>query len=437
MPLSFSIIDEFLKDNGEALSDKTLARRGRRRVFGDLYRRLGDSIRAADAFESEFSSYVNDKVVAATGFDELMRLHRLASTEIRDYFLEEESVVDVHDLFRMVRDGITIRVLQLVEDEMERDGYGRPPTGYVWVGLGSEGRDEQTMVTDQDNMIIFGEDVKEGSFNEYLREECDEYLRGTGTADGFEKVAARDVIAFYYKVFAEKTVDRLYDVGFDKCTGNVMPSNQKWRGSLRDWRERLEQRFFFERGIFEPLDVVIMSDARFIAGSRPMLGDLLRPFFRALTDHKNVMKDFIQAAVLMPTALSFFGNFKVEKNGDRKGMLNLKLHGWAPLILAVRMLALSNGVFEPNTLRRIRLLREMNAIKKDMEMDLVDAYLVFVKFRIMNQVNIKDVEDHAALNYLKPDMLGAQEQERLRKAMRAVEALQKYIQTVLLFGQAV
>jgi signal-transduction protein with cAMP-binding, CBS, and nucleotidyltransferase domain len=78
----------------------------------------------------------------------------------------------------------------------------------------------------------------------------------------------------------------------------------------------------------------------------------------------------------------------------------------------------------------------MNVIKKDMENDLIDAYLTFVRLRIMNQIRYKE-DSGKDTNYLKPDLLGPEEQEKLRKAMKAVEALQKYMQEVLLFGQPI
>ena len=56
------------------------------------------------------------------------------------------------------------------------------------------------------------------------------------------------------------------------------------------------------------------------------------------------MKELTQSAVLMPTALGFFGRFKVEGEGENKGKLNIKLHGWAPLIMSVRALALAEGI---------------------------------------------------------------------------------------------
>ncbi|HEY3277331.1 MAG TPA: DUF294 nucleotidyltransferase-like domain-containing protein [Syntrophorhabdaceae bacterium] len=439
MPLNFAIVDSFLKEKGEVMRDKTLLRHERSRILGELRDRLEGSLREQEAFEAEFNSLVAERIRKAAGVEDLFTLHQKAIAGVGKYFLEEDNVVDVHDLFRIVRDRITERVLLLVEEEMELQGYGPRPCPYGWIGLGSEGRDEQTLVTDQDNMLIYGEEAdEEGPLQPHLVERFHEYRKDMGIDDGFEKKeTSKAVIDFYYKIFSEKAVERLHEVGFEKCSGNVMPSNPKWRGSLKDWRQRLDQRLTFERGDFDGLDVIILTDARYLAGDRALLHELLGGFFPRLTGNKHMMKDFIESAVLMPTALSFFGKFKVQNTGDHKDMLNLKLHGWAPLILAVRMLALSNSIFEPNTLKRIRGLRAGNMIKKEMESDLIEAYLTFVKFRIMNQLTSGKRENHMDLSFMRPDMLGPHEQEKLRKAMRAVEALQKYIQSVLLFGQAI
>jgi signal-transduction protein with cAMP-binding, CBS, and nucleotidyltransferase domain len=133
----------------------------------------------------------------------------------------------------------------------------------------------------------------------------------------------------------------------------------------------------------------------------------------------------------MPTALGFFGKFKVEGEGENKGKFNIKLHGWAPLILSVRALALAEGLYETNTLKRITRLREANVIKRDMSEELIDAYLLFVTFRVMNQIEQPEV----SANHINPDALDAEEAGRLRRGMRVVESFQKYLNEILLFGQ--
>jgi signal-transduction protein with cAMP-binding, CBS, and nucleotidyltransferase domain len=231
-------------------------------------------------------------------------------------------------------------------------------------------------------------------------------------------------------------VERLHEVGFEKCKGGVMPSNEKWRGSIDQFRDRLIQRITYEKGIFETLDIIILTDARPIYGDKNLLNSFRQEFFKILIDNKAVMKDLYESAVLMPTALSFFGNFKTEKSGEHKDMINIKLLGWAPLILAVRMVAITNEIFETNTLKRVKLLREKNVIRREMEADLIDAYLIFVKFRLQSQSNNKD-SNQANMNFLFPRNLSDDEQSKLRKAMRTVESFQKFIQERLLFGQPI
>jgi CBS domain-containing protein len=411
MPLTFSIVENFVSDYRETMKDKGLLRQERYRILAGLRDQLQSSIKDYEEFESELASLVMYKVKKAAVYEELSECHARAVVGIENFFLEEDTVTDVHDLFRIVRDAITIRTLKLVEKELKRDGLGDPPAEYIWAGLGSEGRDEQTMLTDQDNMVIYGE-VNDGG-------------------------ATTENIDRYFLEFSNRVVERLNNVGFEKCKGGVMPSSEKWRGSLNAWKKRIEDRITYGKGIFESLDIIILTDARYIYGRKSLLDDLLSYFFEFLRENKHVMKDFIETAALMPTALSFFNNFKVDKDGEYKDTFNIKLTGWAPLILSVRMLAINNGILEVNTLKRIKSLRAMNVIKKEMENDLIDAYLTFVRFRIMNQINsrVDGNNTPGAANHINPDALRPDEQEKIRKSMKSVEALQKYIQEVLLFGQ--
>jgi CBS domain-containing protein len=400
MPLNFSIVERFTSEYQEAMRGKTLLRHDRYHMLSALRQRLYQAMRDYETFEAELSSMIKSIEVAQT-YEELGEHHQRSVAGVKNYFLEEQTIVDVHDLFGLIRDAITARVLLLVEQEMEGEGLNRPDENYTWVGLGSEGRNEQTFVTDQDNMLI--------------------YETGTG-----------EVTALYYKELSERVVERLHLVGFSKCKGGIMPSNEKWRGSIDDYEQRIRETLTEDKKRLELLDLIILSDARHIHGEKRILETFLQRFQTMLRENRAVMKELIQSAVLMPTALGFFGRFKVEAEGENKGKLNIKLHGWAPLIMSVRALALAEGVAETNTLKRIRRLREMNLIKREMEDELIDAYFLFVKVRVMNQINEPDAAD---ANHINPDALDSDGAGRLRKGMRVVESFQKYINEILLFGQ--
>lgn len=433
MPLNFSIIESFINEHQEDMKNKAMLRHDRYRILSELGETLQTVLKDYEVFETELNALVIETIHSATSYETLLECHERAVSGVENFFLEEDTIVDVHNLFRIIRDRIANRVLDLVEEEMVEEGLGKPPVEYVWAGLGSEGRDEQTMVTDQDNMLIWNE--RDDDFaSPALREQCARMLSGDGPPISPESLEPKTLLDGYFEIFARKASDRLNEVGFEKCKGGVMPVNARWRGSVSNWKKRIDERITYNRGIFEPLDIIILTDARAVKGNKTLLAGFLEYFFAMLTNSKHVMKEFVQSAVLMPSALTFFGGFKVEKEGEHKDRFNIKVMGWSPLILSVRMLSLSNGIFETNTLKRIGILRERNIIRKDMENSLIDAYFTFVRYRIINQINSRD-EGGKSSNFLRPDMLGPDEQERLRRAMKSVEAFQKLIQETLLFGQ--
>jgi signal-transduction protein with cAMP-binding, CBS, and nucleotidyltransferase domain len=403
--LNFSIVDRFVSEYGEVMHDRTLLRHDRYDILVSLRQTLWEALRDAERFEAELHRML-DSIDGAKDFDVLRKYHATSVEGVKIYFEEEQTVADVHDLFRIVRDRLTSRVLTLVEEEMAASGFGRPPSDYCWIGLGSEGRDEQTFRTDQDNMLVY-----EG--------------RGAGSGDGPCSPER------YYEEFSNRVMERLSTVGFEKCKGGTMPSNEKWRGSVEDWKERIEKTLQGSE-LLELLDLIIMTDARVMHGDRRLFDAVLERFFALLKENRHIMKEITEAAVAMPTALGFFGKFRLETEGDHKGMFNLKVLGWSPLIMSVRALALAEGLYETNTLKRIKRLREMNVVKKETASDLIEAYLLFARFRIMSQIG---QEGGDGQNYIDPARLAGEESGKLRKAMKTVEAFQKYLHEVVLFGE--
>lgn len=429
MALDLAGVETFVSEHREEMGNKVLTRHDRYRILTGLREQLDKSLHGYEASEARISAIVQ-AIEAAESYDILKELHKQAVAEVKSYFLQESAVVDVHDMFCSFRDAITSRVLTLVEGEMVNDGYGPVPVEYCWAGLGSEGRNEQTFVTDQDNLIVYSERVADDFDVDRLQTACSEYYRSRG--GNRNKIGRKESLDCYFALFAEKVVERLDFVGFNRCKGGIMPVNEKWRGSLADWEKRLEETLAMAKESFELLDLIILIDARSIKGSVNLFTGITKKLFALLRENQAIMKELTQSAVLMPTALGFLGRFKLETSGENKGKFNIKLFGWSPLIMSVRILALRQGLNETNTLKRIKRLREMNIITRDVEGDLTEAYLVFVKFRLMNQIESGGEGD---LSYVSPEMLGAEDASRLRRAMRSIEGFQKYVNELLLFGQ--
>src|ERR1039457_1746877 len=146
--------------------------------------------------------------IASTGlFEELHAIHADLNSLEMENFIRVQSVSALHQSCTEYRDLLVRRVLDLVQQELS--GLGKePPVPFALVSMGSDGRGEQTLITDQDHLIVYGD---EGG------QEADDYFRE----------------------FADLLVERLAEIGCKKCTGDIMPSNPTWRGSYSQWRKKL------------------------------------------------------------------------------------------------------------------------------------------------------------------------------------------------------
>ena len=297
------------------------------------------------------------------------------------------------------RDLIATRTMALVESEMIQNGQGPSPLPYALISMGSDGRQEQTLITDQDYLIIYGNG-------------------GTEVEDT------------YFATFSHLLVERLAEVGFKKCTGDIMPSNPTWRGSVQQWSRRILAivRYEFDEYAKNMMDLIVLSDARYVAGERGMadaLVELIRDFER---NYFQVIWGMAKAATEMQVGLGWFGRLWTDRKGEHQGQFNVKLLGWAPLVMNVRILAVNSGVLETNTLRRIDRLEEARSLSPESAEGLREAYLLLTRHRILLQIRaLRGLQDNSY--YLDPKTLTVKQVEAMRSALRRIEELQKIIHT--------
>jgi signal-transduction protein with cAMP-binding, CBS, and nucleotidyltransferase domain len=311
-------------------------------------------------------------------------------------FLKVHSVTTLHASCTEYRDILAGRTLKLVEQELEGSGKGSPPVQYALISMGSDGREEQTLITDQDYLIVY--------------EDADEQ------AD------------LYFREFSELLVERLADIGFKKCTGDIMPSNPTWRGSYTQWKKKLLSivRYEYEDYGKNLMDLIVLSDARYVAGNQPLANDLIELIRGLEQDYFQVLWGMAKAATEMKLALGFLKRLWTEGAGDHKGELNLKLLAWAPLVMNVRILSINQGIPATSTLRRIELLEKEGSFSRNTAAGLSDAYHILTRYRIMLQIKvIKGIQKDSY--YLNPYELPSDERERIRHSLLLIEDLQKII----------
>ena len=314
-------------------------------------------------------------------------------------FLLIPSVNELHRSCTHYRDLLSYRVLYTVLADMDAAGLVRPTVPFSLISMGSDGREEQTLITDQDNLIVYGD--------------------GGGTeADS------------YFTEFSARLVDRLEEAGFKRCTGGIMPTNQTWRGSFSQWRKRLFAivRYEVEDIGKNIMDLIVMSDARYVAGDQQLASELIDMIRSMERDYFQVLWGMAKAATEMQLALGFMKRIWTEGAGEHKGEFNVKLLAWAPLVMNVRILAINQSIPATSTLERISLLEVEGSFSSSFARDLVDAYHILTRQRILIQIRaLKGIQSDSY--YLNPYLLTTAEREQIRHAMIKIEELQKIIHT--------
>jgi signal-transduction protein with cAMP-binding, CBS, and nucleotidyltransferase domain len=341
-----------------------------------------------------------EQLVAAIGQSEgpqLKIIHDSLNQIEMERFLLIPSVNGLHRSCTKYRDLLSLRVLDTVISGMDAAGFVHPQVPFALISMGSDGREEQTLITDQDNLLVYGDGGGEEADN-------------------------------YFIEFAARLVDRLEEAGFKRCTGDIMPTNQTWRGSFSQWRKRLFSivRYEVEDIGKNTMDLIVLSDARYVGGDQRLAAELIEMIRDMERDYFQVLWGMAKAATEMKLALGFMKRIWTEGTGEHKGEFNVKLMAWAPLVMNVRILAINQSIPATSTLERISLLEAEGSFSSSFANELIDAYHTLTRQRILIQIKaIKGIQNDS--HYLNPYQLPTAEREQIRHAMMKIEELQKII----------
>ncbi len=289
-----------------------------------------------------------------------------------------------------INDRVIIKVLQFAEAKL-----GAPPASYCWVVLGSEGRREQTFKTDQDNALIFAD-------------------------------SASDSTREYFTQLAAFVQDALSVCGYPLCTGNYMASNPRWNQPLNVWMNYFEA-WITGAALHDTEDALLFFDMRPVAGDFSLYQTLFTRIRELLKDagmFKSVLA-FVSTTHKPP--LGFFRNFVLERSGEHKDQLDLKLYGTGPIANAARLLALDTGVQHTNTVDRLSALSIAPENDPTILRDLQEAFEFLTLLRLDSQ--LRQVRDGEPLsNYVNPESLTQLQRSLLKEAFRTVTRAQAFIE---------
>ena len=288
-----------------------------------------------------------------------------------------------------IADTATRRLLALAEEKL-----GKPPVPYLWLACGSQGRQEQTGVSDQDNCLFLDDAVTEADMA-------------------------------YFTDLANFVCDGLNECGYVYCPGDMMATNPKWCQPVRVWKE------YFSGWIRKPDPMAqmlasVMFDLRPIGGTRSLFEDLQEDTLKAANANSIFVAHMIGNSLKHTPPLGLLRGFATIRSGEHKNTLDLKHNGVVPVVDLGRVYALQGKLVAVNTRARLEEAATAGVLSASGARDLLDAYDLIAETRLLHQSRqVKRGE--APDNYLELTELSDFERSHLRNAFVVVKSLQSAV----------
>lgn len=285
-----------------------------------------------------------------------------------------------------IADVVTRRLLAQAEEK-----FGPAPARYVWLACGSQGRQEQTGVSDQDNCLILEDDIDERTLA-------------------------------YFEPFAQFVSDGLNACGYVYCPGNMMATNPRWRQPVSVWHD------YFRHWIKSPgkeaqMLASVMFDLRPIGGDFSLFDGLQAKTLKAASANSIFTAHMATNALTHATPLGMLKGLATIRSGEHRNTVDMKLSGVVPVVDLGRIYALQGNLEPVNTRARLQAAIAGEVISKSGGRDLLDAYDLVAQTRLDHQARqIK--RGKAPDNFLPPADLSDFERSHLRDAFVVIKTMQ-------------
>lgn len=347
--------------------------------------KLSDELRSALLLLDPGERSLEEEVNRSQTVSELLRIYQRLPVRVKALSDSGANTGIITHAITRLADAITIRVIGMAEEEL-----GTPPCNYTFMVLGSEGRGEQTLATDQDNAIVF-EDT------------------------GNEKAKA------YFEKLGSMVSDTLNKVGYRYCRGEIMASNPKWVQPLGKWKD------YYTKWITDgnPADILeagIFFDLRSLKGKGELVSEL-RDHIHKVSDQQAVFFYHMAQAVLKFRApvseLSALIKGKEDAEIDVKKVL-------LPLTAFVRLYSVRQKLPINNTTHRITQLQEAGVIRDLFATELAESLEFLTRIRIRIQLD-RILKSEEPDNILRGNLLSELELNILKKIFEYISGMQTRI----------
>lgn len=377
-----------------------MARYGIRHIVVERDGKLAGVVSERDLFTLQQSSLrlITTTIRKAQSVDDLVRPAQDIRALVLTMMAQGVAAEQLTEFVSTLNDMLTQRVI-----EFELAGVDMQGIEFCWMAMGSEGRLEQTLSTDQDNGIIF--EAPEGVAPEAVRERL--------------------------LPVARRINEDLARFGFPLCKGEVMASNPKWCLSLGEWKQAFSS--WIHRGSGpELLNATIFFDFRPLYGSSRLTQELREHLAAKIKENRLFLKKMVENALGREPPLGVIRDFVTTDAEGEPHTIDLKVNGTALFVDAGRIFALATGLTETNTPRRLRGAGRKWSQEEGQVEAWIDAFF-FIQFLRMRNHQRQIQQGVATSNRVDPATLNDLDRRILKESFRQAKKLQSLMEKYFQF----
>ena len=263
------------------------------------------------------------------------------------------------------------------------------------VVMGSEGRAEQILRTDQDNALIISDDCSISE--EKLRE------------------------------FTHLFTETLVDFGFPRCEGNIMVSNPSWCRKQSDFKELIYEWVNSPSGD-NFMNIAIFYDALCVSGDIEIIKELKNYLFKISSNSQSFYTNFARVINSFDVPLGFFDGFVFNSKDEKhKDEIDIKRGGIFIIVQGIRSLSIQNRVLNTNTIKRINSLKELKVLDDESAKELIMAFNILNSLKLKASLEKLDKKEKID-NFVNPNRLTIMEKDLLKESFKIVNKLKKRLE---------
>ncbi len=336
------------------------------------------------SFFSSHTYTIDLEIEKAINVDDLKNASLQITNTIKLLFAQGIKIGYISEMISQLNDKLFYKLFELTAPKELKDKC-------AIIVMGSEGREEQILKTDQDNAIILSDD-------------CDIDEK---TLNDFTKQFTKNLCSF----------------GYELCPGNIMLSNPFWCRKITDFKDLIEL-MVKRRSKEDLLNLAIFYDSKTVCGENAFLETLKEHLYSLTSKNASFCESFSLSALNFPTPLSMFDNLVLDKKEHNE--LDIKKGAIFPIVHGVRSLCMEKQIKEINTTKRLKEIASLNLFEADLVNELIEALDFLLSLRLKERLR-KINGNEEANNYINPKFLGVLELDLLKDSFKIVNKFKRFL----------